>query len=200
MFFVSSSGNFNNGGSPSINNWNTVSVTGMSFMFYNQNVFNQPIDNWDVSNVANMSFMFRSTSSFNQPLSGWDVSNVTSMAGMFLVNTSFNQPIGSWNVSKVVGMDNMFNGAVAFNQDIGNWNISGVTVINNFMQGKTPLTFSTTNLDAIYNGWSTKNPKPNLSISFGSAKYTSSGVAGKVILTGSTMSGGYGWTITDGGI
>jgi hypothetical protein len=92
-------------------------------------------------------------------------------------------------------MDNMFNGAVAFNQDIGNWNISGVTVINNFMQGKTPLTFSTTNLDAIYDGWSTKNPKPNLSISFGTAKYTSASSAGRAVLTGT-----YGWTITDGGI
>ena len=68
------------------------------------------------------------------------------------------------------------------------------------MDSKTPLTFSTTNLDAIYNGWSTKNPKTGVTISFGSAKYTSASSAGKAILTGSTGSGGYGWTITDGGI
>jgi surface protein len=194
MFLVSSSGIFNNGGSPSIGNWVTSGVTNMSYMFYNQTSFNQPIDNWDVSNVTNMVFMFRGASSFNQPLSGWNVSNVTSMTGMFRLS-SFNQPIGNWDVSKVVGMDIMFNGAVAFNQDIGNWNISGVTNFTSFMDGKTPLTFSTTNLNAIYNGWSTKNPKPNRSISFGTAKYTSASSAGRAVLTGT-----YGWTITDGGI
>ena len=79
-------------------------------------------------------------------------------------------------------------------------NTSDYTNFNNFMLGKTPSTFSTTNLDSIYNGWSTKNPKPNLNITFGTANYTTSGgQAGKNILTGSTMSGGYAWTITDGG-
>jgi hypothetical protein len=96
-------------------------------------------------------------------------------------------------------MTNLF-ASSSFNQDIGNWNISGVTSFTNFLFGKTPLTFSTTNLDSIYNGWSTKNPKTNKSITFGSAKYTAAGVAGKAILTGSTGSGGYGWTIIDGGI
>jgi surface protein len=198
MFFVSSSGNFNNGGSPSINNWNTVSVTGMSYMFYNQNVFNQPIDGWNVSNVKSMTFMFRGTI-FNQPLSGWNVSNVTDMSVMFRASL-FNQPIGNWNVSKVTNMGQMFDVGSSFNQDIGNWNISGVTNFVLFMSDKTPLTFSTTNLNAIYNGWSTKNPKTGITINFGTAKYTSSGQAGKNILTGSTGSGGYGWIITDGGI
>jgi hypothetical protein len=93
----------------------------------------------------------------------------------------------------------MFQNSV-FNQDIGNWNISGVTDFTNFMDGKTPSTFSTTNLNSIYNGWSTKTPQTGLTINFGTSNYTiSGGQAGKDILTGSTMSGGYGWTITDGG-
>jgi hypothetical protein len=37
--------------------------------------------------------------------------------------------------------------------------------------------------------------KPNLSINFGSIKYTAAGQAGKDILTNT-----YGWTITDGGV
>ena len=200
MFFASPSpGVFNNGGSPSISNWKTSGVTNMSYMFFNQTSFNQDINNWVVSGVTDMSFMFRSTSSFNQPLSGWDVSKVTSMAGMFRLS-SFNQPIGNWDVSKVTSMSSMFFSATSFNQNIGNWNISGVTFFDSFMFGKTPLTFSTTNLNAIYNGWSTKNPKTGRTINFGTAKYTSSGQAGKNILTGSTGSGGYGWIITDGGI
>jgi surface protein len=194
MFFITSlTGNFNNGGSPSINNWNTVSVTDMSYMFYSQTLFNQPIDGWNVSNVQNMTFMFRNTT-FNQPLSGWNVSNVTNMSVMFR-SSSFNQPIGNWNVSKVTNMAQMFDFGAQFNQDIGNWNISGVTGFVFFMANKTPSTFSTTNLDAIYNGWSTKNPKPNRNISFGTAKYTAAGSAGRAVLTGT-----YGWTITDGGI
>ena len=171
----------------------------MQYMFYNQTSFNQPIGAWDVSNVTNMSFMFRGTSTFNQPLSGWNVSKVTNMSAMFR-SSSFNQPIGNWNVSKVTNMAQMFDIGAQFNQDIGNWNISGVTNFTLFMVNKTPSTFSTTNLDAIYNGWSTKNPQPNRNISFGTAKYTSASSAGKAILTGSTGSGGYGWTITDGGI
>lgn len=114
-------------------------------------------------------------------------------------NSSFDQDISSWDVSNVTTMTYMFENSL-FNQNIGNWNISGVTNFTSFMLGKTPLTFSTTNLDAIYSGWSTKNPKPNLNITFGSANYTIlGGQAGKNILTGSTMSGGYSWTIIDGG-
>jgi surface protein len=138
--------------------------------------------------------MFNSNYSFNQDISGWNVSEVTDMNAMFL-STPFNYPLSGWNVSKVIDMSNMFYSAIDFNQDIGNWNISGVTNFINFMGTKSPVTFSTTNLDSIYNGWSTKNPKIVISISFGSAKYTSASSAGRAVLTGA-----YGWTITDGGI
>jgi surface protein len=182
-----------------LSGWNVSGVTDMTSMFSESN-FNQPINNWNVSNVTQMNGTF-ANSQFNQPLSGWDVSKVIGMSSMF-TNSKFNQPIGNWNVSKVTDMTTMFGrfSVDDFNQDIGNWNISGVTNFTNFMNGKTPLTFSTTNLDAIYNGWSTKNPKTGITINFGTAKYTSAGSAGKSILTGSTISGGYGWTITDGGI
>ena len=177
-----------------LSGWNVSGVTNMTAMF-SQSTFNQPINNWNVSNVTQMSGMF-ANSQFNQPLSGWNVSKVIDMSSMFF-NTPFNQPIGNWDVSKVTDMTIMFGrfSVDDFNQDIGNWNISGVTSFTGFMAGKTPLTFSTTNLDAIYNGWSTKNPKPNRSISFGTAKYTSASSAGRAVLTGT-----YGWTITDGGI
>jgi surface protein len=193
---------FNNGGSSSISGWtiNTTSPVQMAAMFATASQFNQPIGSWDVSKVTFMNQMFYGSTNFNQPLSGWNVSSVTTMSQMFAINAYFNQPIGNWNVSNVTNMQEMFYGSPAFNQDIGNWNISGVTNFVDFMTFKTPITFSTTNLDSIYNGWSTKNPKPNLSINFGSANYTTSiSGAGKAILTGSTGSGGYGWTITDGG-
>jgi hypothetical protein len=60
------------------------------------------------------------------------------------------------------------------------------------MSNKTPATFSTTNLDAIYNGWVTV--QTSINISFGTAKYSAAGVAGRNYLTGTKL-----WTITDGG-
>jgi len=182
-----------------INNWDVSKVVDMTGMFYQATQFNQPIGSWNVSKVNNISSMFQN-SSFNQNINSWNVSNVTNMSSMFYQATQFNQPIGSWNTSKVTNMSLMFANATSFNQPIGDWNISGVTDFNNFMISKTNLNYSSTNLNLIYNGWSTKNPKTGLTINFGSIKYTSEGSAGKAILTGSTISGGYGWTITDGGI
>jgi surface protein len=168
MFLVSS---FNNNGSSSISGWSTSNVTDMSRMFQGASSFNQPINSWDVSNVTTMERMFNGASSFNQILSGWDVSNVTIMERMFQNSTSFNQSIGSWNVT-------------------------GVTNFLFFMFGKTFSNYSTTNLDAIYNGWSSlPTLQPSINITFGTIKYTAGSSAGKAILQGT-----YGWTITDGGI
>jgi surface protein len=121
------------------------------------------------------------------------------MSQMFY-NSKFNQDISGWDVSKVINMTYMFSQNQYFKQNIGNWNISGVTNFSFFMANKTDTTLLTSNLDDIYNGWSTKNPQINITIHFGTAKYTSAGSAGKAILTGSTGSGGYGWTIFDGGL
>jgi hypothetical protein len=63
------------------------------------------------------------------------------------------------------------------------------------MFGKLSTSYSATNLDAIYNGWSTPSVKPNININFGAAKYTAAGQAGRDILTGAPNN----WTITDGG-
>jgi surface protein len=117
------------------------------------------------------------------------------MQRMFQNAILFNQPIGNWNTGAVTNMSSMFRNENQFNQDIGGWNVSGVTNFSNFMDGKTPTYFSATNLDAIYNGWSSRPVKPNITISFGTIKYTSAGLAGRNILTGSPNF----WTITDGG-
>jgi hypothetical protein len=94
-------------------------------------------------------------------------------------------------------MTSMFNSATAFNQNIGSWNISNVSSFLNFMLNKTNLNYSTTNLNAIYNGWSLLPVQPNLTnVNFGSIKYTIAGQAGKNILTGAPNN----WIIVDGGI
>lgn len=191
MFYRANS--YNNGGSDTIKNWNTSAATSMAAMFY-QTQFNQPITGWNVSNVTNMSQMFQQTP-FNYSINSWDVKNVTNMGSMFYGCTSFNQPLSSWTTSACTNMSYMFYGATSFNQDIGNWNVSNVSNFTGFMGTKTDLTFSSSNLDSIYNGWSSRPVQPNISISFGTAKYTSASAAGKAILTGSPNN----WTITDGG-
>jgi surface protein len=190
MFFGATSFNQN------IGSWNVSAVTNMQDMFRSATAFNQNIGSWNVSAVTTMSEMFLSATSFNQNIGSWNVSAVTSMFAMFRSATAFNQNIGSWNVSAVTNMQDMFRSATSFNQNIGSWNVANVTNFISFMLNKTNLDYSAANLDAIYNGWSASGVKPNITITFGTIKYTASGQAGKDILTGSPNN----WSITDGGI
>jgi len=178
-----------------ISGWNTSTINNMSFMFRDAADFNQNIGSWVVSNVTNLSFMFLGASSFNGDISGWNVSNVTNMNLLFQDAAVFNRNLSTWNVGNVTTMISMFQGATAFNQDIGGWNVSNVTNFSNFMLGKTPSTFSGTNLDAIYNGWSSRSVSASEAISFGSATHTSAGTTARGVLTGAPNN----WTITDGG-
>jgi len=118
---------FNNGGSASINNWNTSNVNDMDRMFSESTSFNQDIGNWNTSSVTNMGFMFRGASNFNQDIGSWNTSNVTDMEGMFQDATAFNGDISSWDTSNVTNMVDVFNGATAFNGNISSWNTSNVT-------------------------------------------------------------------------
>ena len=176
-----------------INSWDTSAITSMNSMFSNCSAFNQALT-FNTSAVTSMNEMFNGCSVFNQPLS-FDTSAVTNMGRMFRNATAFNQNISSFNTGAVTDMYQMFKDAPAFNQNIGTWNVANVTNFNGFMGSKTDATFSTTNLNAIYNGWSTQSVQPSLTIDFGTAKYTAAATAGRLVLTGTKL-----WTITDGGI
>jgi surface protein len=195
-----------------IGSWNVTNVNSMRGMFQGNSVFNQNIGNWNVINVTTFESMFEGTSAFsnsgNSSIGNWNTTNATNMRYMFN-GTAINQNLSTktinaglpneyiaWNVTNVTQMDNMFRDANAFNQDIGNWNISNVTNFANFMLGKTSANYSAANLDSIYNGWSSRSVKPNLTITFGSIKYTAASAAGRLILTSAPNN----WTITDGGI
>ena len=175
--------------------FDTSNVTNMGGMFQNASSFNQSLSTFDTSNVTQMGFMFRNASSFNQSLNTFNTSNVTNMFRMFQNATAFNQPLNTFNTSNVTQMGSMFNGADAFDQNIGSWDVANVTGFMTFLNSKTPATFSTANLDAIYNGWSASGVQANCNISFGTAKYTVAASAGRAILTGVNT-----WTITDGGL
>jgi surface protein len=242
-------GVFNNGGSPSIGNWNTSKVTNMGSMFQNQLKFNQNLGNWDTSNVTTMASMFcvaYSTTTPWQTMSGsfnnggspsignWNTKNVTGMNIMFAGQYSFNQNIGDWNVGKVTSWASMFtvltptpaftssllafnNGgspsindwnmgsstrvdymlrdAGNFNQPIGKWNVSNITNFTDFMRNKTDIDYSSTNYDALLNGWASRTVVSARSINFGTIKYSSAASASRAILTSAPNN----WTIVDGG-
>ena len=215
---INMSGMFGKGGTAdvmtfnqNIGNWDVSNVTTMLSMFRNNISFNNggsnSINNWNVSGVTDMSQMFAGCLSFNQPLSGWNVSSVTNMK-LMLSSPAFNQPLSNWErttigntstLGNVTDMGGMFSGALAFNQNIGNWVVSAVTSFDagaegRFMEYKTSANFSTTNLDAIYIGWSSRPVQPGLTIYFHTINYTSAGAPGKALLEGAPNN----WVITDG--
>ena len=83
------------GGSNSIQSWNTISATNMSYMFTNNVAFNRPIA-WNTSTVTNMTSMFKNAIGFNQNLSALNVSAVTTfgsntdMTDQFMTLKTFN--------------------------------------------------------------------------------------------------------------
>ena len=212
-----------------ISSWDVSGATNMGGMFYNATSFNQDISGFNVSSVTDMNNMFNGATSFNQDIGSWDVSSATDTTAMFRSASSFNQDISNWDVSGVTNMSQMFLGATSFNQDIGNWDVSSVTNVNNMLQSVsgmsvanlgrvkdwtiTALTIgtdfqvsntnsmSTSDYDALLIAWEGQAPNNNVIIRFGSAKYTAGGAAeaARTSLTTAVGSGGYGWTITDGG-
>jgi surface protein len=120
---------------------------------------------------------------------------LTFMFGFCTSLTSINR-IGEWDTSGVTFMSAMFQGCDQINFNIGTWDVGSVSDFTDFMADATTA-FSTANLDAIYNGWSASGVVNDLSITFGTAEYTTAGgQAGKDILTSLVY---YNWTIIDGG-
>jgi hypothetical protein len=155
-------GVFNNGGSPSIGNWNTSNATDMTQMFVNQPKFNQNIGSWNVGQVTNFTAMFGiywTVSTPWQTMSGsftnggspsignWDISKATNISFMFMNQLSFNQNIGSWDVSKVTSFNSMFalnNPTPTFTSSLFLFNNGGSHSINNWN------TTSSTRIDQMF--------------------------------------------------
>ncbi len=174
--------------------WSVWEITNPS-TFYGCSNLVSSATNVPTISTSNLNATFASCTNFNGPLNDWDLSGVTQTRQMFQDAASFNQPLNNWDVSGITDMNAMFFGATAFDQNLGGWDISSVTSFNDFMSSKTPSTFSSANLTAIYSGWSLLSVQPNLNISFGTANYTAAGAAGRATLDNAPNN----WTITDGG-
>jgi len=177
-------------------NFNTSSVTNMSYMFSGCSaLIDQGMNSWNTSSVTNMSGMFQNATSFNSPLSGWNVSSVTNMSYMFAGATSFNQQITSWNTSNVNNMNSMFVGASLFNQNLASLNISSISNMSRmlYLSG-----MSQDNYHNLLIGWGTGAGRTaRTNVPFGvSQEFLSTNSS---VVTGRTYLQGLGWTITDHG-
>lgn len=145
----------------------------------NVSVINKILE-WDFSLIQFMSRTFQGTG-FNTNLSTLDFSLVSTFAGCFR-NSSYNQPL-LITTPNLTNVSEMFRSPSSFNQDLGALNVSNVTNFTSFMLGKTPSTFSTINLDAIYNGWTERSLQTARTITFGTAKHTSASTEARALLT-----------------
>ena len=170
--------------------------TTLRWMFRNCTAYTGgDLTGWDVSNITSLEGAFLFCPNFNANVSNWDTSNVSDNDDFLNLfrGTKFNGDISNWNVTNVINMSEFARLTSTFVSDISNWNVINLTSgINAFNS----LTASYPHLDAIYNNWSQLTLKPNVTIHFGSAKYTSAGQAGRDILTSSPNN----WIITDGGL
>ena len=195
-----------------LNSWETnaysttSNIKNMSFMFDGATSFIASLNSWDTSGVTNISFMFRNIndSSGNIEVSNWDVSNVTLAPYAFAHNFSSSPDLTSWNISNMTNIQAMLQGT-SFNSDIKQWDLSKVTNATQFMGisgGRSARFLPNSRYDDILNAFAneTHNTTPtNLTIHFGNSRYTPAGASAKTLLTNPVSSGGFGWTIIDGG-
>jgi hypothetical protein len=178
---------------------------------------------WNTSLVNRMESMFVFNLGFNQNIGGWNVSSLQNANLMFAFNNDPNKStfnnggsnsINSWNTSSLQRFNGMFNGASAFNQPIGGWdvdqigvipggtNLTGIQSHGSLMLGKTLSNYSTTNMNALLNGWAAQPVLTSRNITFGpgvaatNIRRSDAGTPGYNILAGTIASGGKGWTIT----
>ena len=157
-----------------ISDWDTSSVTNMSYMFslagYSATTWSiGDLSSWNTSSVTSMSNMFnsagRSATTFSLDLSSWNTSSVTVMSSMFYQAgysaTTFSLGnLSSWDTSNVTNMNGMFNSAghSATTFSLGNlssWDTSNVTNMNGMFNsaGHSATTWSIGDLSS----WDTSN-------------------------------------------
>lgn len=148
----------------------------------------------DIPLTGDISYMFAGCSVFNCDVSGWDLSTVNNIENLFATCTLFNGNVSGWNVSNVTNMVATFANCTSFNQNLSSWNVVSLTNAQHMLFGAS--SFSSANLDALYNGWSAL-PGLQSAVMFGaeSTCYTAAGDPGKTTLVGT-----YSWAVTDAGI
>lgn len=127
-------------------------------------------------------------------LEQWGTGSWLNMEGIFrgcsnLVNNATDTP----NTANITSLYTAFYQATLFNVNMASWNIANVTAAN-LVTNSSAITKA--NYDATLIGWAAQTVKPNLTINFGTVKYSAGAAAtARGILTSAPNS----WAITDGG-
>ena len=163
-------------------------VTNMYSMFgyCSGAIFNPDVSNWNVRKVTNMYSMFRNCSgaAFNPDVSKWDVSEVTDMAYMFYncYRAAFRGGRGGDGIG------------------IANWRLkTGNNAVDMVYFMTSSKTQEPAFLDEILNAWAALHADgllpTNITVDFGTNKYTAAGATAYTTLTNDA-----GWTISSGGL
>jgi len=117
------------------------------------------INNWDTSSVTNMSYsLWHITIPDGFNINGWDTSNVTTMREMFYYSTlPASLDLSDWDVSKVSTMEKMFSYAkIPDGFSFNGWNPASVTNTNSMFSSTTfygDITYDKTVSPEIYSNF-----------------------------------------------
>ena len=85
-----------------INNWNTIYITEMNFLFLNKKYFNDNINDWNTSNVIHMVCMFYKAEKFNQDINLWNINDESQPTNMLRGAKNFDKlNCSNWNLNKL---------------------------------------------------------------------------------------------------
>ena len=130
----------------------TSKVTDMSYMFFQNYSFNQPVP-FNTQSCTNFSYMFGGCANLGfaggstnvvpvyQSISAFNVAQATTMAGMFSRCFNFaGCDFSGWDTSNVTDMSFMFFGDTFFETTtIGAWSLQSIQTMANMLDGCTSL-------------------------------------------------------------
>jgi len=199
---------FNNGGDKNkitgISQWGTLRLgngTNGQHFYDAVNLNITATDAPDLSTSSVLALSFRGINSFTGSMADWDFTGVTNTANMFAFSVNVNPTLGAClsTMGDVQRAYRMFKNCGTFNQDVSDMDISSMTAgsLNGLddIFGGTAL--STAHYDAFLISMAAQAPTaaPNLILGASGITYSSAASAARTTLTGT-----YGWTITDGGL
>lgn len=177
-----------------IGGWNMSHVTSLQRMFRNAASFNNggssSINTWDTSNVTDIGGVFWGTKAFNQPVGNWNLSKSTTLWAAFLSAEAFNQDLSHWDTSKVTDFSYTFKEASSFDQSLVNWNLTMADTAKNMLSDSK---LSVGNYDAALISWDGQSVKPNVELGVDKLKYCVAESARAHLVQ--QQPGGHGWTL-----
>ncbi len=183
-----------------IGGWNIAKVTDMRNMFRGASSFNQDISGWNTVLVTRMSNMFLGATAFNQDIGRWNVEAVTNMEDMFssvtLSIANYDSLLVGWNRQNLQS-GVLFNaGTSKYNSDVAHTARENMISSDNWTitdGGRVQAGDVPTGLEAAFTGISVY-PNPagavlHISGVAENARYTLSGIDGKVLKRGKLKAG-----------